>query len=394
MILILNYPLKQRQTSNMAAPRLRAEWEEYHQIIADMYRRGNTQADIQKRLETEYGFIVNVKQIEYRLKAWGVRKNITKAEYRFIGDAVKKRSYEDGKETDIYLNDVPVSKKKLKRNIPRYQGKTPQSASPGPSTVPVNDIAIVTPPGSPTPNAGFDGRPGSAAVELCRVDSSPPTPPNIREGLSSPEIQLVQAVQEKTETYMDTEHDARSRISISFRVKTPLFYAICRSIRYMISSWGDSERYQEALSSSIVENLLFNITASESIPSLQISNKESPEAPSSPWILDQDPPAVSESSKFVGSKPATTYTYTARDADSPDARGQTQPQVARSEYISMSPASASEADLENPHQLLRTHKNSDLRSLNGKYACPFAKGDPDNNVPCWTINRQNLSGIK
>ncbi|EWC44966.1 hypothetical protein DRE_01025 [Drechslerella stenobrocha 248] len=42
----------------------------------------------------------------------------------------------------------------------------------------------------------------------------------------------------------------------------------------------------------------------------------------------------------------------------------------------------------------RNRRSSNLRSLSGRYACPFAKADSDNNVSCWTINRQNLAGVK
>ncbi|KAF3921265.1 hypothetical protein ABW21_db0206332 [Orbilia brochopaga] len=42
----------------------------------------------------------------------------------------------------------------------------------------------------------------------------------------------------------------------------------------------------------------------------------------------------------------------------------------------------------------RNRRPSNLRSLGRRYACPFAKADPDNHVTCWTINRQNLAGVK
>ncbi|KAF3924404.1 hypothetical protein AA313_de0205690 [Arthrobotrys entomopaga] len=42
----------------------------------------------------------------------------------------------------------------------------------------------------------------------------------------------------------------------------------------------------------------------------------------------------------------------------------------------------------------RNRRPSNLRSLGRRYACPFAKAEPDTNVTCWTINRQNLAGVK
>ncbi|EPS35337.1 hypothetical protein H072_11322 [Dactylellina haptotyla CBS 200.50] len=39
-------------------------------------------------------------------------------------------------------------------------------------------------------------------------------------------------------------------------------------------------------------------------------------------------------------------------------------------------------------------RRGDLRSLGRRLACPYAKGDPDSHVTCWTINRQNLAGVK
>ncbi|RVD87844.1 uncharacterized protein DFL_002051 [Arthrobotrys flagrans] len=42
----------------------------------------------------------------------------------------------------------------------------------------------------------------------------------------------------------------------------------------------------------------------------------------------------------------------------------------------------------------RRRRPSNLKSLGKRYACPFAKANPDNHVTCWTINRQNLAGVK
>ncbi|KAK6339747.1 hypothetical protein TWF718_009141 [Orbilia javanica] len=42
----------------------------------------------------------------------------------------------------------------------------------------------------------------------------------------------------------------------------------------------------------------------------------------------------------------------------------------------------------------RPRRPSNLKSLGRRYACPFAKANPDNHVTCWTINRQNLAGVK
>ncbi|KAF3175833.1 hypothetical protein TWF788_008302 [Orbilia oligospora] len=42
----------------------------------------------------------------------------------------------------------------------------------------------------------------------------------------------------------------------------------------------------------------------------------------------------------------------------------------------------------------RPRRPSNLKSLGKRYACPFAKANPDNHVTCWTINRQNLAGVK
>ncbi|KAK6352321.1 hypothetical protein TWF730_009151 [Orbilia blumenaviensis] len=42
----------------------------------------------------------------------------------------------------------------------------------------------------------------------------------------------------------------------------------------------------------------------------------------------------------------------------------------------------------------RRRGTNNLKSLGKRYACPFAKSHPDNHVTCWTINRQNLAGVK
>ncbi|KAK6353021.1 hypothetical protein TWF696_005012 [Orbilia brochopaga] len=510
----------------MNAPRSRpGDWEEYRKIITTWYLRGDTQAEIQSLLGREFGFTVSVKQLEYRLKAWGLRKNITKAEYQYIGEALQKRSREEGKGTDIYLNDVPIPAKKLKRNLPRYRPRTP--VPPEPSGVSVGDIAIVTPPGSPSVRPV--GISTDAPKDPCRA--SPPLSPDIRE--EQPQLQTAEdshshrsrrsptkyrdiqlqkgplfpcpicdsiftfktnltrhlnnrhgatatsrfrshgqpkaeipselhipdkrdkreddgirdfggtlksvdksrrlddletrtsirpqlclpflpliaiyitmrpprikislnisfcwlvseswcggkAVHETTETDFDREPDA------PIRLKTPLFYAICRSIRYMSSGWRESKRYHEALESSLVEDFLFNITASEKQLATRRSDEayiETPVSPPSLTSMEEDsiPPA-----EYTTFSPIQGGRQELSNSDGwKRSRGRGKSPLSDS-------ASSAKGDTENPHDL-RTHKNSDLKSLRDKYACPFAKGDPGNNVPCWTINRQNLSGIK
>ncbi|KAF3923224.1 hypothetical protein ABW20_dc0110601 [Dactylellina cionopaga] len=49
---------------------------------------------------------------------------------------------------------------------------------------------------------------------------------------------------------------------------------------------------------------------------------------------------------------------------------------------------------EDNHRRPRNRRSSNLKSLGKRYACPFAKAQPDNHVTCWTINRQNLAGVK
>ncbi|EPS42057.1 hypothetical protein H072_3855 [Dactylellina haptotyla CBS 200.50] len=52
-----------------------------------------------------------------------------------------------------------------------------------------------------------------------------------------------------------------------------------------------------------------------------------------------------------------------------------------------------EGDRNRRHPLKRIRR-CDLRSLNGHYACPFAKGDPTAFLPCLLIGRKNLAGVK
>ncbi|KAK6537554.1 hypothetical protein TWF694_011736 [Orbilia ellipsospora] len=145
----------------MAAPASKsqpADWEAHRQMITDLYRGGHTQAEIQKRLETKAGFEVSIKQLEYRLKVWGLRKNITKPEYQHIQNQLLKRASEGGKNAAVYLNGVLVEPKKLKRSLRRYGSMEPSASEGGqPAEIEeqvssTKDIIIMTPSRSPEPS--------------------------------------------------------------------------------------------------------------------------------------------------------------------------------------------------------------------------------------------------
>ncbi|KAK6528409.1 hypothetical protein TWF281_009650 [Arthrobotrys megalospora] len=256
-----------------------ADWEAHRKIITDLYHEGQTQSDIQKHLEDELGFRVSIKQLEYRLKVWGLRKNITKAEYQYIQQNVSKRTHEEGKETDVLLNGVKIQAKKLKRNLTRYGSAnppSPTSVTPGGENMPdsTKDITIMTPEGSP--------------------EHSTPDPMvsnNVTSG--SPTIRIVSpglVITQRQDLGPDRS-DARADLS---------------------SSRG-------------TEGLLGK-----------------------------------------RSRPATT---TPREVESGE---DSDPQPSRQ----------------------RPRRLSNVRNLGSRYACPWAKGEPDAHVTCWTINRQNLAGVK
>lgn len=62
-------------------------------------------------------------QYEKKFTEWGFRTYLSRREWIYIGQCLKKRKAE-GKESDIYFNGKRIDAKKVKRETSRYQPTT------------------------------------------------------------------------------------------------------------------------------------------------------------------------------------------------------------------------------------------------------------------------------
>ncbi|KAK6335532.1 hypothetical protein TWF696_002305 [Orbilia brochopaga] len=76
--------------------------------------------------EHPFNIDITVKQLEYRLRCWGVRKNITKAEYQHINKEITNRIMEVQKDTEVTFQDLRVGHKKLQKANQRYGLQSPE----------------------------------------------------------------------------------------------------------------------------------------------------------------------------------------------------------------------------------------------------------------------------
>ncbi|KAF3932497.1 hypothetical protein ABW19_dt0209087 [Dactylella cylindrospora] len=124
---------------NSRAKRLTdADWQEYRELIEDLYcNHGVTQSALRDRLKEVHGFDVNRRQLEHRLKEWGIFKNVKECDYRLAHQQIAVRFIADPKKpTHVTLGGVTISKKKLTRARKRYRIKKPDPVLDANSTTP------------------------------------------------------------------------------------------------------------------------------------------------------------------------------------------------------------------------------------------------------------------
>ncbi|RYP44760.1 hypothetical protein DL768_008805 [Monosporascus sp. mg162] len=94
------------------------EWEHNKEVIHQLWIEENLSLnDVVARMET-YGFKRRKPQYERKLKAWGFRKNLKKAERLDIARTTAKRR-RDGKESEVLLDGTQLSSKRIKRALAR-----------------------------------------------------------------------------------------------------------------------------------------------------------------------------------------------------------------------------------------------------------------------------------
>ncbi|KAI0155291.1 hypothetical protein GGR57DRAFT_464744 [Xylariaceae sp. FL1272] len=129
------------------------QWEEHKVTIQCLYLLDNLKLeDVRSRMREEHGFDMKKYQYEYQLKKWGIKKNHTREEWRYLTHKVRKRK-QAGKMSIIELSGIPLAPDKARREMHRYTTIPTASQfgmrAPSPQS-PAQSIVRVTTPDFPS----------------------------------------------------------------------------------------------------------------------------------------------------------------------------------------------------------------------------------------------------
>ncbi|KAI9928477.1 hypothetical protein MW887_002522 [Aspergillus wentii] len=122
------------------------EWEYYREELRTLFlRERKTVDDIKKCMEDKYQFCKSNNQFTYQFKKWNWKKNATEDQWTFTTHRVKKRKVEEGKDSNVYINEGFITEDKLKKETSRH---VPASFEylPGPGPETPDGVFICTPP--------------------------------------------------------------------------------------------------------------------------------------------------------------------------------------------------------------------------------------------------------
>ncbi|RVD83447.1 uncharacterized protein DFL_007833 [Arthrobotrys flagrans] len=382
------------------------KWENHRTEIILLYHLGRTQAEIQDILIKEYGFLITVKQLEYRLKQWGARKNLTQREYQII----HKRFSTSPQSTFVCLNDFPIPQEKLQRGLRRYP-QQPQYklilGNMGDLEDNSEGITFVTLPGSPpltdfglvVPETGS----GDSSVASSGVISNICWPflPSIAQFLLtvvknpsfvwarenyvlffldflSVTLPLPRWTYEKVKTRcieQGTEQDTRN---------TSIFYAVSKAFRQMNIGEHSYNIYRKFLDSFVVEEFIHTVFS-------QKGSRGTSKFIALRAILGYETP---KSARVLGNTNALHLSSFRFGTSTSESR-----QPSTSDHMSkkrkrLTDISSSESEDMHGRRNKISRKETADEGLGRRLACPFAKGAPAKYPACLRINRQNLSGVK
>ncbi|KAK6511386.1 hypothetical protein TWF481_000302 [Arthrobotrys musiformis] len=398
------------------------EWEAYRPEISLLYHIGHTQAEIKDKLRG-HGFKITLKQLEYRLKLWGLRKNLTQREYQFIHRQLSTKPQYDRTSTSVYLNDFPISQEKLQRGLRRY----PQQPRYKLILENIGDldnfsyaegISFLTPPRSVSPIAlDFDDL--VPRVDIVEVGSEDPllAPWSVTSNICWPFLPsiaqfLLTVVKNPSfirvrESYVLFFLDYLSvllplprrtyeKVGTKCIEKgaepdqtqnTSLFRAVSKAFHRMNIGEKSHNIYRKFLDSFVVEEFIhtvFSMRGSRGTSKLvalrAILGYKAPKSA---------PPAIETNALLYS--PFYLKAPTADLAIEQRLTSNNMGTKRRRLEIASSPGEAEDTH-ERPHKISR--KDTTTENLGQRLACPFAKGDPSTHRGCLRINRQNLSGIK
>ncbi|KAH8679269.1 Clr5 domain-containing protein [Ilyonectria robusta] len=103
------------------APRIpNAQWDAHKKQIRALYLVEDKTLDQTIEIMRErYGFSATDKQYVRKLKAWGMKKNVSRHQWKQSVSLVQKRKAE-GKETKLTIDGMVISAKRMKKEMGRY----------------------------------------------------------------------------------------------------------------------------------------------------------------------------------------------------------------------------------------------------------------------------------
>ncbi|KAK6354284.1 hypothetical protein TWF730_008697 [Orbilia blumenaviensis] len=384
--------------------------DRYRDKVALLYHLGNTQAQIKDALNQD-GVKITKKQLEYRLKRWNVRKNLTQKEYQYLHKLFPTKS-QAGK-TLVYLNDFPISQEKLQRGLQRNPRHPPYKLifdNMSDLDSPPEGISFFTPSRSITPTMDFDTMDGTVDYENVSLVSQSTissicwpllpliahflfTVVNTPSLLSAKEQSVLLFLKFVSDTLPAPRMRTYEEIEPIFlrpgaRVKTrntSLFYAVMKAIRGMNIRSYIYSLYRKFLDSPVVEefiHIIFSLRGPRGCETLKDSLHAILESrsPKSASLVEHG--TVPNSPSYLG--------------DITMGSGQTSTSRSPGEKRKRAADNSDEyEEMRGRNGKRRIHPKVAIpESLRQGLACPFAKGAPDLHDRCRLIRRQNLSGIK
>ncbi|KAL3462774.1 ankyrin repeat-containing domain protein [Aspergillus heterothallicus] len=99
------------------------DWDAHKNTLWSLwFLEGRTRQDIMKFMAENFNFHAKAHQYDRKYKDWGCRKNLKAEEWRIIGSRIsrsKEEIEEEGKTSSVYINGMPVSANKIKKETRR-----------------------------------------------------------------------------------------------------------------------------------------------------------------------------------------------------------------------------------------------------------------------------------
>ncbi|KAF2177656.1 hypothetical protein K469DRAFT_515616, partial [Zopfia rhizophila CBS 207.26] len=97
-------------------------WESQKSTILELYLRPKSKLQgpggVIETMSEQHQFIATKSQYEARFRKWGIRKNLRGDEWQILNKKLERRKME-GKQSDVYINEVIIPKSKIRKEIRR-----------------------------------------------------------------------------------------------------------------------------------------------------------------------------------------------------------------------------------------------------------------------------------